>query len=200
MAIYGGTFDPIHKAHLQIAAEAVRQFRLDRVLFIPAANPPHKQATHTPYFHRLRMAQIACQHEPRFVVSNLEEGVTKSYSYYTILRVRATLDPHDELFFLLGADAFAEIDTWHRSREVLELVDFLVVSRPGHRYQVPPGARVHRLDSLALAVSSSAIRAQLARGETPEQVPPEVLAYIREHHLYQAPQESKGVQAGSSPA
>lgn len=184
IAIYGGTFDPIHTAHLKIAAEAARYFELDRVLFIPAANPPHKLATQTPYLHRLRMAELACRGDGRFVVSNLEEGVEKSYSYYTILRVRESLGPDDELFFLIGADAFAEIDTWHRSEEVIPMIEFLVVSRPGHRYRVPEGARVRRLETLGLPVSSSSIRARLAIGEMPEEVPAEVAAYIREQGLY----------------
>lgn len=186
IAIYGGTFDPIHSAHLTIAAEALNHFHLDRVMFIPAANPPHKSGTRTPYAHRLRMAELACRCDPRFVVSNLEQGVEKSYSYYTILQVRALAAPEDELFFLIGADAFAEIDTWHRSEEVLPLIDFLVVSRPGHEYRVPEGARVHRLETLALPISSSAIRARLVRGEMPAEVPAEVAEYIRRNALYRA--------------
>jgi nicotinate-nucleotide adenylyltransferase len=186
IAIYGGTFDPIHSAHLKIAAEAADRFHLDRVLFIPAANPPHKMGTQTPYADRLRMAELACRHDPRFVVSNLEQGVEKSYSYYTILRVRESVAPEDELFFLIGSDAFAEIDTWHRSEEVIPLIDFLVVSRPGHVYKVPPGARVHRLETLALPVSSSGLRARLANGEMPAEIPAEVAEYIRERGLYRS--------------
>lgn len=184
IAIYGGTFDPIHSAHLKIAAEAADRFHLDRVLFIPAANPPHKLGTQTPYADRLRMAELACRQDSRFVVSNLEQGVEKSYSYYTILRVRQSVAPEDELFFLIGADAFAEIDTWHRSEEVVPLIDFVVVSRPGHVYRVPPGARVHRLETLALPVSSSDLRARMAKGEMPAEVPADVAEYIREHGLY----------------
>jgi len=89
-----------------------------------------------------------------------------------------------KLFFIIGADAFAEIGSWHRSDEVVAGVDFIVVTRPGHKYNSPPGARVHRLETVALPVSSSEIRAALARGATPPELPVSTLAYIRQHRLY----------------
>ncbi|MEK7407731.1 MAG: nicotinate-nucleotide adenylyltransferase [Acidobacteriota bacterium] len=185
LAIFGGTFDPVHSAHLMVAREAARQFGLDRVLFIPASRPPHKGgATATPYEDRCRMVELACQGEPLFEVSRLEAGDRKSYSIHTIEKVRAMLAPSDELFFLIGADAFAEIRTWHRWEDVVGAVAFIVVSRPGHQYAAPPGGRVHRLETLALPVSSSEVRARLAAGEDPPEIPPAVLAYIRERGLY----------------
>jgi nicotinate-nucleotide adenylyltransferase len=186
LALFGGTFDPIHFAHLEVAREAARQFRLSRVLFVPAARPPHKSgATSASYEDRYHMAALACQGEPLFEPSRLEAGNQRSYSIRTIEKVKATLASGDELFFLIGADAFAEIRTWYRWEDVIEEVEFIVVTRPGHHYSVPPGARVHRLDTLALPVSSSEIRARLAAGEFPTEVPPQVLAYIREKGLYQ---------------
>ncbi len=129
-------------------------------------------------------SRLACQGEPLFEPSRLEAGFGKSYSIHTIERVRATLAPEDELFFLIGGDAFAEVRTWYRWCDVVREAGFIVVSRPGHEYEVPPGARVHRLDTLALPVSSSEIRARLARGESPSEVPPSVLSYIQERGLY----------------
>ena len=184
-AIFGGTFDPIHCAHLRVAREALEQFHLDRVLFVPASTPPHKREATAGYEDRYRMVELACANEPRFVPSRLEAGRLKSYSIKTIRRVRASVARNDELFFLIGSDAFAEIDTWYRAEDVIRAVDFIVVTRPGHEYAVPPGARVHRLDTLALPVSSSGIRRRLAAGESPEELQPEVLAYIREHRLYE---------------
>ena len=98
--------------------------------------------------------------------------------------MRERLEPGEEMFFLIGADAFAEIDTWHRWREVIGAVDFIVVSRPGHDYAMPEGARVHRLETLALTTSSSDIRARLAAGDEDVDVPAAVLEYIRANHLY----------------
>lgn len=187
LAIFGGTFDPIHGGHLTIAREAARVFGLDRVVFVPAARPPHKSGgTSAGYEDRYAMVALACQGEPRFEVSRLEAGQVKSYSIDTIQRVKAQLGPADRLFFLIGGDAFAEVRSWYRWREVIREVEFIVVARPGHGYEAPQGARVERLDRLALAVSSSEIRARLAAGETPAELPAAVAAYIREHGLYRA--------------
>ncbi|MBZ5593675.1 MAG: nicotinate-nucleotide adenylyltransferase [Acidobacteriia bacterium] len=185
IALFGGTFDPIHNAHLKIAREAVRQFALDRVWFIPASRPPHKSGvTSTPYEHRYRMVELACEGEPVFEASRLEAREQNSYSIETIERVRLSLGGSEELLFLIGADAFAEIGAWHRWREVIASVEFIVVSRPGRAYSQPEGARVHRLEGVDLAVSSSEIRRKLAAGDDRVEVPPAVLAYIRQHGLY----------------
>ncbi|HEX3742556.1 MAG TPA: nicotinate-nucleotide adenylyltransferase [Bryobacteraceae bacterium] len=185
LAIFGGTFDPIHRAHLAIAREAVERCGLDRVLLVPAANPPHKSTlTHAPYEDRVRMAEIACHGIDRVEVSRLEEGTTCSYSIDTIEKVRAALTAGDQLLFVIGADAFAEIRTWHRWRDVAQAVVFVIVSRPGAVYYVPEGAQVVRLDRLDLAISSSDIRRQLAAGRRPQEVPAPVMEYIEAHRLY----------------
>jgi nicotinate-nucleotide adenylyltransferase len=184
LAIFGGTFDPIHCAHLKVAQEAVSQFALDRVFFVPAAHPPHKPTAGTPYEHRLRMVQLACEDEPQFEASDIESGSGKSYSIDTIERLQARLPAGDQLYFIIGTDAFEEILTWHRSADVIRLVEFIVVTRPGHGYTIPPGARVLRLDSLALPVSSSAIRRELAAGKRPAELPDKVFEYIRANKLY----------------
>jgi nicotinate-nucleotide adenylyltransferase len=185
IAIFGGTFDPIHCAHLTVAHEALTRFSLDRILFVPAARPPHKNAPSiTPYEHRYRMVELACASNPAFVPSRLEEQRRHSYSIHTIEEVRRGLGPDDVLFFLIGADAFHEINTWHRAQDVMRLVRFLVVTRPGHSYRIPPGAQVEKLETLALPVSSSDIREQLRAGERVDELPSPVLDYIRSHGLY----------------
>lgn len=185
VAIFGGTFDPIHLAHMTVAREALAQFSLSKILFVPAAHPPHKpDASVAPYEHRLRMVELACEGEARFEPSKLEAGGRRSYSIDTIEAVRAGLGPADQLYFLIGADAFAEIGSWHRAGEVVRAVDFIVVTRPGHRCGSPEGARIHWLDTLALPVSSSEIRRKLAAGLEPEELDPRVTAYIRAHRLY----------------
>jgi nicotinate-nucleotide adenylyltransferase len=186
VALFGGTFDPVHLAHLRVAAEAADRFRFDRVLFVTSANPPHKPAgSTTAYEHRHRMVEIACQSDPRFEPCRLEDRPGRSYSYDTIAHAKSELHDGDELFFLIGADAFAEIGTWHRSADVLAMVEFVVVSRPGYRYPIPQGARVHRLESLALQISSSEIRRHLDEGRADVDLPAGVLDYIRHHGLYQ---------------
>ena len=210
IAIFGGTFDPIHSAHFEMARSAADQFRLDRVLFIPAGNPPHKHADAS-FEHRYRMVQLACAADPRFLASRLEEGAAKSYSIDTIERVKAgsaqaapsagapsagaanagagnaaasSTDGNSALFFIIGSDAFAEIQSWRRWEDVIRAVEFIVVARPGHEIAGPPGARVNRLESVELPVSSSDIRDALARGESPPELPPAIADYIRDHGLY----------------
>src|ERR1700694_1245977 len=169
LALFGGTFDPIHNAHLTVAREAADQFQLDQVWFIPAAHPPHKAAlSGADYEDRYRMTELACRTDPRFIASRLEEGEKKSYTIDTIEKVRAA---GEQPYFIIGADAFAEITSWHRWQELIHLTEFIVVTRPGHVYTAPAGAKVHRLETVALPVSSSEIRRRLAAGEMPPELP-----------------------------
>jgi nicotinate-nucleotide adenylyltransferase len=180
--VFGGTFDPIHNAHLTVAREAAGQFGLDQVWFIPAAHPPHKsEQTGAGYEDRFHMAELACQRDGRFRASRLEEGLEKSYSINTVERVRAM---GEQPYFIIGADAFAEIASWYRWRDLIGSTDFIVVTRPGHHYTAPEGARVHRLDTVALPVSSSEIRRKLGQGEIPAELPPAVAEYIAGKGLY----------------
>ena len=185
VALFGGTFDPIHNAHLEIARAAADRFDLAKVLFVPAANPPHKlDGATASYEDRVRMAEIACSGDARFEVSRIEADTPRSYSILTIEKLRAMgIGP---LKFLIGADAFAEIRTWHRWRDVIASVDFIVVTRPGAKWDVPPGARVSELAGLDLPVSSSEIRARLAAGDTNVPLPKRVLEWIEQHRLYQS--------------
>jgi nicotinate-nucleotide adenylyltransferase len=185
LCLFGGTFDPIHEAHLRIASEAMKKFALNRVLFVPARNPPHKDLRRiTRYEHRFRMVEIACAPYPVFSASRLEEGNQRSYTVDTLQRFRNEVGSSARLFFLIGSDAFDELETWNRWEEVVKLTDFIVVTRPGHEYRAPMNARVHRLDGLLLPVSSSSIRARLAAGEPTPELPSGVRQYIEKHRLY----------------
>ncbi len=185
-AVFGGTFDPIHNAHLAMARAALEEFcgaGLRRILFVPAANPPHKSGTGmAAWDDRVRMVELACAGEPEFEVSRIEQDANPSYSVLTIESLLA--EGEGPLAFLIGADAFAEIRTWHRWQDVVRLVEFIVVTRPGFDYDAPEGALVHELSGLELPVSSSEVRDQIARGERNVPVPRAVLTYIREHDLY----------------
>jgi nicotinate-nucleotide adenylyltransferase len=185
LAIFGGTFDPIHNAHLAIARAAADRFNLDRILFVPAAHPPHKRgSTHAPFADRLRMIELAIAGDERFEASRLEEFTERSYSIDTIEWIRATLSAGDELYFIIGADAFAEVRTWHRWQDVARAVVFIVVSRPGAEYEVPEGFRALRIDSVSIPISSSEIRRTLAAGGRPDVLPPPVFEYALAHKLY----------------
>jgi len=135
IAIFGGTFDPIHAGHLAAAQAAQHRFRLDRVLFIPTGNPPHKIHDHlTEYAQRYAMVAVACANEPRFIPSTIEAPTVDGsprYSIDTVRAVRRRLRQHDRLFFLVGADAFLDLPHWREFRRLLDAVEFIVVSRPG---------------------------------------------------------------------
>ena len=182
LALFGGTFDPIHNAHLVVAREAADQFQLDQVWFVPAAHPPHKPDQMMASFDdRYHMVELACRLDPRFRPTRLEAGASKSYSVDTVEKVRAM---GEDPLFIIGADAFAEITSWHRWEDLIRLTEFIVVTRPGHNYTAPPGARVHRLDTVALPISSSEIRRRLALCEVPAELPHEVAAYVAGKGLY----------------
>jgi nicotinate-nucleotide adenylyltransferase len=135
IALFGGTFDPIHAGHVQAAHAAARQFRLDRVLFVPTGNPPHKVRDRlTSFPHRFAMVALACAEDRRFVPSLLEAPTPDGrprYSIHTVRAAKRLLRPGDRLFFLLGVDAFLDLPHWKDYRRLLELLDFIVVSRPG---------------------------------------------------------------------
>jgi nicotinate-nucleotide adenylyltransferase len=187
IAIFGGTFDPIHDAHLAVAREAADTFGLDRVVFVPAKSPPHKIADlHAAFEDRFHMVELACVADARFEASRIEDRPGRSYSFDTAVLTHEQLGASADLFFLIGADAFAEIRSWHRWEELIRMVEFIVVSRPRRAFDIPEGARVQRLDALELPVSSSAIRRSLERGELDVPIPAAVLDYIRQHGLYRA--------------
>jgi nicotinate-nucleotide adenylyltransferase len=190
-ALFGGTFDPIHNAHLKIARAAADRFDLARVLFVPAAHPPHKPAGAVAAWEdRVHMAELACAVDPRFEVSLVEgpdpASPAPSYSIVAIEKLKA--QGYRQLSFLIGGDAFAEIRTWYRWRDVAAEVEFIVVTRPGSdpNLNVPPGAIVHELDGLELPTSSSEVRRLLAENAASIPVPDAVLRYIRDHGLYRS--------------
>jgi nicotinate-nucleotide adenylyltransferase len=141
IALFGGTFDPIHSGHLAVVRAARRRFRLDRVYFIPCSRPPHKRAGEMlPFAHRFAMVALACAGEPHFVPSLAEadgnDGASGRifYSVDTVRHFRREFSrPEDRLFFLLGADSFLQIATWKDYRTLLTLCDFIVAHRPGFR-------------------------------------------------------------------
>lgn len=186
LGLYGGTFDPVHEAHLEVARRARDKFSLDRVLLIPNRLPPHKPgSTGASYEHRLAMLRLAVAGIPGLEACDIENRDGKSFTIQTLELLRSVYQ-EAEFYFLIGADAFAEVLTWYRFEEVFRATQFIVVSRPGAEYQIPPGAVVHRMDELRLMTSSTEIRQQLAHGIVPAALPASVAAYVREKGLYQS--------------
>lgn len=196
IALFGGTFDPVHNGHLAVARAAADRFGLDRVLFIPSGRPPHKdREPQAAYEHRYRMTELACQADPRFQASRLEDprllGGSKTYSIDTIERVRGELSPSDKLYFLIGQDAFDELSIWHRLADVIDNIEFLVASRPHGPSPIPrqglaAQARFQPLEDVDVPVSATDVRRRCAQGmELQGSVPDAVAGYIRRHRLYQ---------------
>jgi len=188
----GGTFDPIHHGHLVAAEEARWQFRLDQVLFIPTGQPWQKPAGVSPAEDRYLMTAIATASNPAFAVSRLEVDTPgPSYTVDTLRRLRAELPEGTRLLFIGGADLLQQLQTWKEPEQVLELAELIAATRPDFDVddvvQKVPGAagRVHRMEIPALAISSSDIRARVARGAPIEYLVPEGVArYIEKRALY----------------
>lgn len=213
VGLFGGTFDPIHNGHLKAAAAVARRFSLDQVRFIPSAIPPHKRtAEMAEAGHRMAMVELAVGGRRRFLASPVEvEAGSTSYSVVTLEKIGREV-PRALLFFLLGADAFVEIETWRDWRRVLEQCRFIVVTRPGTEWdraretlgepyrrtvaEVGPSVRLseaflgaHRVflySFAALPVSSTDVRRRVREGLSLRGlVPPAVECYIRREKLYQ---------------
>jgi nicotinate-nucleotide adenylyltransferase len=200
LGILGGTFDPIHLGHLEAASAARRSLSLDRIMLLPSRRPPHRSVVpKASDFHRFAMASLAVSELDAMVVSELElqrEG--PSYTSVTLERLHADGLQPSQLYFILGADAFAEIATWHAYPKLLELSNFAVISRPGFRSPdsgsaVPdthsPGARgatgIYFVDAVTPDVSSTDIRRRVASGESIDGlVPHSVADHILRHRLY----------------
>jgi nicotinate-nucleotide adenylyltransferase len=150
IALFGGSFDPIHAGHLAVARIADRRFNFDEIHFIPASRPPHKLKQHlAPFPHRFAMVALACSEHPHFVPSLAEAGEDFSgtqlhYSVDTVRYFRHSYNgPGDRVFFIVGADAFLDIPMWKEYETLLGLCDFVIANRPGIRLEalrlvIPP--------------------------------------------------------------
>ena len=134
IALYGGTFDPVHIGHVAVAQALSKLFALDEVLFIPAARAPHKRISPvTPALHRYAMLALATQNESHLRVSTVElDAPEKPYTFETLARMREILGSEAQLFFVMGADSWMEITTWREWERVLALSNHIVVVRPGY--------------------------------------------------------------------
>lgn len=188
IGILGGTFDPIHSTHLEIALRAREAAHLDQVWFVIAAEPPHKRGeVFASPEERLAMVEAAVRDEPGFLASRLElDRRGPSYTADTLQDVHAA-EPDAQLFFIVGYDSLVDFHRWRAPQEILSLARLLVVRRPGVLTRVAPMLDGH-YDEIAFAeslVSSTEIRTRLAQGLPVDTlIPPAVEAYIREKGLY----------------
>src|SRR5215207_9027959 len=195
IAVYGGTFDPIHVGHAAVARNLLKLFGLDEVLFVPAFVAPHKRGRKvSPAFDRHAMLALATQDERRLRVSTVElSAPERPYTVETLTRFRETLGKSARLFFVMGADSWEEITTWREWERVLALTDQLVVTRPGYELPVEhvpevvrgrivdvrgaqrgrveeelekdEGPRIYLTDAVNVKMAATDVRAAVARGD-----------------------------------
>jgi nicotinate-nucleotide adenylyltransferase len=210
VGLFGGTFDPVHQGHIDLALHVLDRCRLGGLLFVPALVPPHKQQPVTSFTHRAAMIEGAladCREAGgRVRCSRIEAWLpAPSYTKNTVQTLMREEGCRYSL--IIGADSLFDLPHWHQVDELLALVDLIVVKREAidavvvdralaalaptfvyddgqGRWRGKNGQAAIYLDDIELPVSSSAIREELARGQTPAALPPSVLAYIRRHHLY----------------
>ncbi len=206
IAVFGGTFDPVHYGHLRAAAEVAEQLKVNDFRLLPAGHPPHREGTWADAYHRLAMLELALAPYPDLTVDDREvrrDG--PSFMVDTLASIRT--DAGDApLLLCLGQDAANGLNRWHRWREIFDLAHLVVMTRPRSRPRYPedlgeyfrdskvrrtrdlmtsPAGRVRHVEITQLAISSTDIRRQLAAGRDPRfLLPATVLAYIRKHGLY----------------
>ena len=206
-AVFGGSFNPIHFGHLLMADEMLERLRLDRVVFVPAAAPPHKPAAMlAPAEHRYEMVKLAVAGHPGFEVSDVE--LRRRGPSFTVDTLEAMAGPGDELFLLIGSETFLDLLSWRQPRRIVELTRLVVVPRTGSAFDPESAAALKVLREIgaerfvgpddpigpatvlvvhaaSLPISSSDLRARARQGRSlAYRLPESVAAYIARQGLY----------------
>lgn len=195
--VLGGIFDPIHYAHLAIASEALNRFNLDKVIFVPAGQPPHKKTykTVTPE-QRYLMTVIATASNPCFTVSRIEiDKPGPSYTVETMQELKATMRKEAIFYFIAGADALMELSEWREPEKIADYCSFIVATRPGYslaelkkattEFEAAGFPEIHVIDAPQIDISSSEIRERVKMGQPINYlVPAAVASYIQKESLY----------------
>ncbi len=197
IGIMGGSFDPIHYGHLVLAEQVRDQFQLERIYFIPVGNAPHKSASKmSSKMSRYEMTVLATATNPKFEVSRLEiDRDTTSYAIDTVRALMDQIGPSDQLYFITGADAIVELQSWKNWKTLLTYCHFIGATRPGIDrdllnekmavLQDQHGAKIHVTEVPALAISSTDIRRRVSEGNSIKYLLPEsVEQYIYKNGLY----------------
>ena len=199
IGLYGGSFDPVHCGHIEPILEARRQLGLDRVIYLPTADPPHKpDRVMAPAHCRFAMVELALLDQPDLLVSSYELTPGRPAYSADSAEYFASEYPGSELFLLLGGDSYRYLDTWHRWRDLLTICQPAVLVRPGWEMdRIVEGLHpeleariaddgVAFVENPPVSVSSTALRRLLASGEyvAPEMMPPLVVEYVKKYQLY----------------
>ena len=205
IGIYGGTFDPIHLGHLISAESAYRICDLEKVVFIPAFDPPHKENRSKTASHRLEMLKLAIEDNDRFEID--EREIHSKEVNYTLNTILSLMDdrPDAQFYYLMGEDSLLQIATWYKWEELLSLVDIAVIKRPNSQeiafednnleqrsfaeqldFLRTKGYRIHVIDEFQVDISSTKLRTYLQEGVNVRYlIPDKVLNYIEKEGLYE---------------
>ena len=188
----GGTFDPIHSAHLLIGEAAREEYGLDRVIFMTGGNPPHKTDT-TPAKARFTMTRLAISDNPYFTDDDYEtEKTEKSYTVHTLEYLKDKY-PNDDLFFIIGEDSLRDLPVWYKPEEILSMCTLLVFPRVSRdtladtigKMRLKYGDNILPIDAPVIGISSTDIRDRISKGKTIKyMLPDKVIEYIKENNLY----------------
>lgn len=199
IALYGGTFDPVHLGHLEVARRVSELFEIEQVIFIPAQLAPHKTGRPvTAPIHRYAMLALATEDDPRLLISTFElDAPDRRYTVDTVAELQHMLGDGTELFFIMGADSWSEIKTWREWERLLRMTNHIVVTRPG--YDVPPAPpdlqdRIFFTDAVMKDISATNIRRLASEGrynELEQMVPGAVANYIKKYGIYRDSNEGK---------
>lgn len=192
LCVFQGTFNPIHKAHLDMARFVLEKFNFEKIIFIPAANPPHKDYDSNMSIHRLKMVELAVKKFKDFEVSNIEFHIKgKSYSYLTALELYKHYDVSGKINFIIGTDAFEKIENWYKSDEFKKLVDFIVFVRennfnPNRFQHLKEKGYTFQFTQMPFEnISSTDLRERIKKGLSIKNlVSKEVEDYINKYALY----------------
>lgn len=194
LCVFQGTFNPIHNAHLNMAQYVIDNFGFDKILFIPAAKPPHKTYDENFSIHRLNMVKIAVEGNEHFDVSDIEyKRNSKSYTYLTIQELYKKYDITGKINFIIGTDAFEKIKTWYKTEDLKNLVDFIIFMRDDNfdknkfDYLAEDGYNYKFAKMDFIDISSTEIRKRVKDGSSISGlVPFKVEEYIKQNELYKS--------------
>ncbi len=186
IGLLGGTFNPIHIGHLAMAQMALEHLKLNRVIFIPCNVPPHKKVTDLALGrHRYNMIKLAIKGNPHFEVSDFEiKKQGKSYTFETIRHFHKKYKGA-QLYFIIGGDAARGLNKWKQIEEILKMVTFTVVNRPGYVYIREEGIHYSTISMPGIEIASSFLRSRVRESQTIKYfVPDSVIRYIKKYNLY----------------